>query len=77
VALWQSIGGKAMRRLRVLYLPLASVDPVWQEEVVKAVAPRHDLAIHDAGKDLAAQFAGIEAVLDTGGSVGTREMNPA
>lgn len=66
-----------MRRLKVLYLPLAAVDPIWQEEVVKAVAPRHDLAIFDAGQDLAAQFVGVEAVLDVGGSVGTKAMYDA
>ena len=42
-----------MKRLKVLFLPLASVDPIWQQEVVKAVAPRHDLAIYGAGHDLA------------------------
>jgi hypothetical protein len=53
-----------MRRLKALYLPLATVDPIWQQEVVKAVAPRHDLAVYDASRDLVAQFAGMEAVLD-------------
>ena len=66
-----------MRRLKVLFLPLASVDPIWQDEVVKAVAPGHDLAIYDAGQDLTAQFAGVDAVLDVGGSVGTKEMYDA
>jgi len=66
-----------MKRLKVLYLPLANIDPVWQEEVVKAVAPRHDLAIYDRRKPLAAQFAGVDVVLDMGGSVGTREMYDA
>ena len=66
-----------MRRLRVLYLPLGGLDPVWQEEFVKAVSPRHDLAIYDGSKPLAAQFEGVEAVLDVGGSVGTREMYEA
>lgn len=66
-----------MRRLKVLFLPLATVDPIWQDEVVKVVAPQHDLAIYDAGRDLAAQFAGVEAVLDVGGSVGTKEMYDA
>ena len=66
-----------MKRLKVLYLPLETVDPVWQEEVVKAVAPRHDLAIYDRHKPPAAQFAGVDVVLDMGGSVGTREMYDA
>ena len=66
-----------MKRLKVLYLPLAGLGPVWQEEIVKAVSPRHDLAIYDAGLPVAPQFQGVEAVLDTGGSVGTREMYDA
>ena len=66
-----------MKRLKVLYLPLETVDPVWQEEVVKAVAPRHDLAIYDRRKPAAAQFAGVDVVLDLGGSVGTRELYDA
>ncbi len=66
-----------MRRLKVLYLPQKNAEPVWQEEVVKAVAPHHDLAIYDSGGPLAEQFAGVEAVLDMGGSVGTRPMYDA
>lgn len=66
-----------MKKLNVLFLPLESVDPVWQEEVVKAVGPRHNLAIYDRRAPLAAQFAGIDVVLDVGGSVGTRAMYDA
>jgi phosphoglycerate dehydrogenase-like enzyme len=66
-----------MRRLRVLYLPQLHIDALWQDEVVAAVSPRHDLAIYDHTKPLAPQFAGVEAVLDTGGSVGTRPMYDA
>jgi phosphoglycerate dehydrogenase-like enzyme len=35
------------------------------------------LAIYDRCKPLAAQFAGVDVVVDTGGSVGTREMYDA
>jgi phosphoglycerate dehydrogenase-like enzyme len=66
-----------MRRLKVIFLPLQTVDPIWQAEVVKAVSPHHDLAIYDRSKPLAEQFAGVEAVLDLGGSAGTREMYDA
>ena len=66
-----------MKRLKVLYLPMPNMDPIWQEEVVKAVSPGHDLAIYDKDRPLANQFAGVEAVLDMGGSVGTREMYDA
>ncbi len=66
-----------MKRLKVLYLPMDTIDPIWREEVVAAVSPNHDLAIIDNSKPIAEQFAGVEAVLDTGGSVGTREMYDA
>ncbi len=66
-----------MKRLKVLFLPLPSVDAIWQDEVVNAVSPHHDLAVYDRNKPIAEQFAGIEAVLDVGGSVGTREMYDA
>ena len=66
-----------MRRAKVLFLPQKNTEPIWQAEVVKAVSPRHDLTIYDSTRPLAAQFAGVEAVLDLGGSVGTREMYDA
>lgn len=66
-----------MRRLRVLYLPQDGLIPVWQNEVVAAVSPHHDLAILDKEAPIPDQFAGIEAVLDLGGSVGTKEMYDA
>ena len=66
-----------MKRLNVLYLPLQDIDPIWKEEIVKAVSPRHNLAIYDRRRPLAAQFAGVDVVLDMGGSVGTREMYDA
>lgn len=66
-----------MKRLKVLFLTQVGGDPLWEEEVIKAVAPRHDLAIYDRLKPLLDQFAGMEAVLDMGGSVGTREMYDA
>jgi phosphoglycerate dehydrogenase-like enzyme len=66
-----------MKRLKVLFLPQQGVDPAWQREVVAAVGPRHDLAIYDSGKPMEAQFRDVEAVIDTGGSVGTRAMYDA
>ena len=35
------------------------------------------MAIMDRDKPIAGQFAGVEAVLDVGGSMGTREMYDA
>jgi phosphoglycerate dehydrogenase-like enzyme len=59
------------RRVRVLYLPEPHVD---SSTIVALIAPNHDLAIFDSSVPLAAQFAEVEVVLDSGGSVGSREM---
>lgn len=66
--------GTAARSLKVLFLPQPGLDPTWQDEVVSQVDPRHDLRIYDREAPLAPQFADIDVVIDTGGSVGTREM---
>ncbi len=60
--------------LKVLLLPPAVPGHVGEIEVVKAVGSRHDLRIYDREAPLAAQFEGIEVVIDYGGSVGTRAM---
>jgi phosphoglycerate dehydrogenase-like enzyme len=52
-------------------------DPMWQASVVAAIGDRHDLAVYDENLPLAPQFEGVEAVLDEGGSIGTREMYDA
>jgi len=61
-------------RLKVIYLKGTSDDPTWEREVVAAVGPKHDLRILDRSKPLEPQFADVDAVLDLGGSYGTREM---
>ena len=61
-------------RLKVIYLKGTSDDPAWEREVVAAVGPKHDLRILDRSKPLEPQFADVDAVLDLGGSYGTREM---
>ena len=66
-----------MKRLGVLYLPQPGVDPLWQKEVEAAVGARHDLRIYDHAAPLEPQFRGMRAVLDNGGSVGTRPMYDA
>jgi phosphoglycerate dehydrogenase-like enzyme len=63
-----------MRKVKVLYLPLTTVDRMWAEDVIAAVGERHDLAVYDERKPLVDQFRGVEVVVDTGGSVGTHEM---
>ena len=66
-----------MKRLKVLYLPLEGIEPFWQEEFLGAVSAHHDTAINDPHRPLDEQFEGVEAVLDPGGSVGTRAMYDA
>ncbi len=66
-----------MKRAKVLFLPQEGVDPVWQQQIVAAVSPRHDLAIYDRTRPLEPQFKRIEVVIDNGGSVGTHPMYDA
>jgi phosphoglycerate dehydrogenase-like enzyme len=61
-------------RLNVIYLPGRGADPTWEREVIAAIGPRHNLTIYDESKPLAPQFAEVDAVVDLGGSWGTREM---
>ncbi|MFM8577908.1 MAG: NAD(P)-dependent oxidoreductase [Planctomycetaceae bacterium] len=61
-------------RLNVIYLPGRGADPTWEREVVAAIGPKHNLTIYDESKPLAPQFADVDAVVDLGGSWGTREM---
>lgn len=61
-------------RLNVIYLPGRGMDPAWQREVVAAIGPRHNLTIYDETRPLGPQFADVDAVVDLGGSWGTRAM---
>ncbi len=63
-----------MRRIRVLWLPEKHIDLMWHELIRETVGQAHDLAILDRRQPLAPQFAGVEVVLDSGGSVGTHPM---
>ena len=64
-----------MRRLKVILLS-KNTHP-WDDDVIQAVGDRHDLSIFDDTQPLAAQFEGVEAVIDHGGSVGTPPMMDA
>lgn len=66
-----------MRRIRVLWLPEKHLHPMWNEQILKAVGRAHDLAILDERQPLGPQFAEVEVVLDSGGSVGTHAMMDA
>lgn len=66
-----------MRRLKVLLLQMESMFEPWGADVIEAVGDRHDLALLDPGRPLKEQFAGVEAVIDQGGSVSNRAMMDA
>ena len=66
-----------MRRLKVLLLQMESMFEPWGADVIAAVGDRHDLALLDPGRPLEEQFAGVEAVIDQGGSVSNRAMMDA
>lgn len=63
-------------RLKVIYLPSPNPSHFkpWGEDVVAAIGDRHALSIFDPRQPLAPQFAGMDVVIDHGGSVGTRAM---
>jgi phosphoglycerate dehydrogenase-like enzyme len=58
-------------RLRVVYLTEPHIDARF---VIEAVRDAHDLSLFDPAAPLGPQFATVDAVIDSGGSVGTREM---
>lgn len=66
-----------MRRIKVLLLQIPGLDPVWLNEANRALSVRHDVAIFDPALPMVPQFEGVEAVVDLGGSVGTRPMYDA
>ena len=64
-------------RLNVIFLPhpvKPSMFNPWGEDVVRLVGANHNVTILDYDQPLAPQFKGIDAVIDHGGSAGTREM---
>jgi len=66
-----------VRRLKVLYLPESTTDAYWREDLFARLGDRHDCVEIDFAQPLAPQFAGVDVVVDMGGSVGTREMMDA
>ena len=58
-------------RLRVVYLTESHIDTRF---VVAAVGGAHQLSLFDPSAPLGPQLASADAVIDSGGSVGTREM---
>lgn len=66
-----------MRRMNVLLLPFKKLFHPWCDDVIQAIGDRHNLTVFDDTRPVAPQFAGVEAVIDHGGSIGTREMMDA
>lgn len=67
-------------RLTVLFLPHPLGTSMFKpsgDDVVAAIGNRHDLRILDYNQPIAPQFAGVDVVIDHGGSAGTREMADA
>lgn len=65
------------KRLNVLFLPHPTRPELftpWGEDVVTALGGRHNFRLLDKSQPLAPQFAGIDVVIDHGGSAGTRAM---
>src|SRR5579862_1522161 len=61
--------------LRVLFLPPGPTQmKPWFNVVVNAVDSHHHLQVFDNKRELKAQFEHVEAVIDFGGKLGTREM---
>lgn len=64
-----------MNKLNVLFLPPPPHHQhPWGDDVIAAVGNRHHLSIYDATQPAERQFRQIEAVIDFGGSMGTRAM---
>jgi len=66
-----------MNPLDVIVLPLLDLPQPWCGDVLNALGERHRVKLFDRDLPVAPQFAGIDAVIDQGGSVGTREMMDA
>lgn len=68
-----------MQKLNVMLLPIREppISSPWCDDVVIAMGEQHHLTVFDPGRPLAAQFAEIDAVIDHGGKVATRDMMDA
>ena len=66
-----------MERLNVILLPVRRIYSPWCDNIKAALGDRHDLKELDDDLPLAPQFAGVDVVIDQGGSRGTREMMDA
>ncbi len=66
-----------MERLNVILLPVRRIYSPWCDNIKAALGDRHELKELEDDLPLAPQFAGVDVVIDQGGSRGTREMMDA
>ncbi|MBM3773712.1 MAG: hypothetical protein FJW37_00945, partial [Acidobacteria bacterium] len=68
--------GVMAKKLKVLLLFKQQHDlrDHWVTDLLEALGSRHQLVEYDYSRPPAAQFAGVDAVIDQGGGQGTREM---
>jgi D-3-phosphoglycerate dehydrogenase len=60
--------------MKVLFLGQTAILEPSYGHFLAGVAGRYPVALYDPGRSMAEQFAGVDVVVDQGGSVGTREM---
>ncbi len=63
--------------MRVLFLGEVGSSPVWYDGVLRACGNDHEVSMLNPREPISEQFAGVDCVVDQGGSVGTREMMDA
>ena len=59
--------------MKALYLPQAGTLQPWYDDVCRPCDGRHEVKLFDSKRPINEQFKGVDAVIDQGGSVGTRE----
>ena len=60
--------------MKVLFLGLPDVLEPSYSYFLEGVAGRYPVALYDPSQPMSEQFAGVDVVVDQGGSVGTREL---
>lgn len=68
---------KAVERLNVLLLAIEKLFEPWCTDLVEAIGDRHTLGLYRPDDPMAAQFEGVDVVIDHGGHVGTHAMMDA
>jgi len=65
-------------RLKILFLaPPPHQKIPWENDVIEAIDPRHELVLFDLSAPAKEQFANVDVVIDFGGNMGTRTLADA